>query len=327
MIVRFKRLFHMICSALLLMFFSINVTANAHVVELSLKDSVSVSKSQVVLSDVGSIKVDNIRVQQALAEVNLGATPRMGYSKTFSQHDIEKIITRKFPAGLLRVKWAGADKVRISSDGDQHSFEEVASIARDGFMSEMNKFNFSVAINHISEGQAFQLPTGKVEYKYRVNSEFIGQKNCVWVDVFVDNELYRTIPVWINADVRGSVLVAKNSIAGKTEVVSKDFIYKDTRINGKAENYVSLSDLQASSFLVKSLERDEAVLASHLKKMPDVIGGKVINVDITQGNIRIRLQGVARKDAIKGEVLRVVLLHNNEAVMARVVDKQLVNVI
>lgn len=326
MTVRFKKFCHMKYSVLVLMFISINAAATSHVVELSLQDSVTVTTSQIMVSDVGFIKADS-RVLLALAELSLGAAPRMGYSKILSQHDIEKIMIRQFAAGTLRVKWSGADKVRVLAEGERHAFEEVTLIARNGFVSEMDKYNFSVAINHISEGQAFQLPTGKIEYKYRVNSDFIGQKNCVWVDVFVDSELYRTIPVWINADVRGSVLVAKNSIEGKTEVTSKDFIYKDTQINGKAENYVSLSDLQASSFLVKSLERNEAVLGSHLKKMPDVIGGKVINVDIAQGNIRIRLQGVAREDAIKGEVLRVVLLHNNEAVMAKVVGKQLVIVI
>ena len=64
-----------------------------------------------------------------------------------------------------------------------------------------------------------------------------------------------------------------------------------------------------------------------LRKRPDVLGGKPVNVSIVQGNIHINLQGITRQDANKGETVRIKLLHNNESVMAKVTGKQSVSII
>lgn len=301
--------------------------SGAPTIKIELMSAAKIKGPIVALGDISVLTAKDKEIADRLAAMKLSAAPRIGYVDTVNRNQIDSRIREAFGFQALRVSWAGAERVFVRSLGESFDFSVIKKDALAYLETYLRAENRRVRVAAAGKAQKILLPYGNVSFKPRVNSSFISKRMCVWMDAYVDNTFYRAIPVWTDVEVWEPVYVAKHNISDKTTVTSDDFYTEQRDITDFSAGHFLVRDFDRPRLLVRGMSEGGVLMAANVTDVPAVIGGRKVDIVVREGRVNLRIQGVATSDAEIGDKVRVKTLHGDQLIKARVVGKQLVEVI
>ncbi len=301
--------------------------ASKALIGIDINKSVIVSNPFVVLKDVADIKTSDLGARLQLENIALVKSPRVGYSKEISRVQIQSRIRESLNIDPKLLVWKGADSVRVDLASQKLAYPRLLEKAKSFIHAQLNSIGREVKAKTVRIKQDISLPFGKITLVPRMNSEFISKRMCVWVDVFTDNNFYRSVPVWFHMDVLEDVYVAKFRYRERDIIRPENFELVRTDVTKISGQHVKSESFKKSVLLLKNLSQGDVLLSKNIKNVPAVIEGKILDLEVSEGSVRLKLKAIAEKDAEIGEILKVKVLNGKEFVKARVVGKHFARVI
>lgn len=308
---------------------SISSTAVAQVsmIKASLKSDVRITGPIIRLGDIVELEHAADKYREQLVPLIIGRAPRMGYVEIVKLGDIKRKLRQAFPQFQYPVIWSGADKVQVRSTGRNIGFDVIAGQAGEYLRDKLSNEHRKLTLGVSTESDFIKLPHGRLSFVPRLNTDFVSKKMCVWMDAHVDGVFYRSIPVWFDVEIREAVYQAKYTIENRSTIVDKQFEQVERNITDFAARHVSAEEFKGPLLLERELTKGEVLLRDNVRPVPAVIGGRKVSILVSEGGVRLKIQGIARRDAEIGDYVKIKPLHSDQLIRVRVIGKQLVEVI
>jgi len=272
---------------------------------ISLKEQVMVEGLDYRLEDIADIRTSDEALNVSLRAIVVGQSPRIGYVEKIRQIDLLPRIEKAFPGIYSFVTWNGPKYSRVQSIGVSYQKENIESIAQNRLSTWLiEKYkNFSIKVKgHVED---LVLPKGKVRLDANIsNEEKLSKRMSVWVDVYVNDRHYQSVPIWFAVQVEAPVIViAKDAKRGMK--VLKNYLTSDlVDIAGLKGTPVTLDDLEHKR-LKRDVKAGEVITDTLIESVPDVVAGSEVVVTASSGGVTIHSSVIALDDGMIGDRVRV----------------------
>lgn len=272
-----------------------------------LKTLASVKGHLIELRDVVDLGVTKKNMPEKLLSLPVGKTPRNKYGSYILLKNVKSAVERSFPDVFRNAVWSGADKVKINTIKikiDSYKYLNMASDHIVGKISNQGVVGLSVAVD--GKYKDIEVPEGEVVLAPKSMSDtYLSKRICVWIDVFVDAEHYKSLPVWFVVEASSEVLTAKSDV-NKTDVLTiKQFDIKELDVTNLSSAPATLNDLHGKWRVKRKLKSGEVLTKELLEIAPDVFKGQIVKVRAKVGNVSLETLATAMEDGSVGSRVKV----------------------
>lgn len=283
---------------------------------LDLRAEVLVTGPQVRLSDLATVSSADARLQQAVAALPLGRAPLAGYLDHRSRAELEAALRSQ--VGMLghELVWRGATGVQIRSESHPVPGTELAQAARRYLLDEFGSHYALLEVNPAAAVPDLLVPAGQVTLRVRpLERRQLRSRMAVWVDVLVDETVYRSAVLPMVVVAQRPVYVASHALPHDSVPGADDFTTSLRDVAGMADEPV---DAIAPGARLRQDVAAGQVLARKQLAAPDmVLHGDRVRLLAGGHGIAIETSAVAETSAGVGQLVRV-QAGRGETVMARV---------
>lgn len=281
---------------------------------LELRQDALVAHQRITLADVAVIHAGRGEGAQ-LGAVPLGRAPRVGQIERLTRVQIEHAIRRHAgtPAGL---SWQGATAVVVRTQAQLVPAQQIKDAAIAAVKSQFASTGATLSVDLPSPLSDVEVPVGVVTATARIAPPLRqGGRIALWVDLFVDDELYRSVVVQLAVSVRRAAYVALQTLAPGAMARAADFTVRETDV-GAIE--VVNPDRPFEPFRVaRPIRAGQPLAVAALAAGSAVLRGDTVRLHIKAGQIGIETAAVALDDALPGQTLRVRPAGGRDPVSAR----------
>jgi flagella basal body P-ring formation protein FlgA len=298
----------------------LSMAAQASTVKIDLRDEVLLSGPRMVLSDLAKVDAGDARLTQAIAALPVGSAPLAGHVDRRSRAELEVALRgRQFPLGQ-RIEWQGARSVTIRRESRAldpalplaEAVRHVSAV----FGPDYAALELSLA-TPLAE---LALPSGQVEYRARaIERQSLRARLPVWVDVFVDGALYRSVVVTLAVVARQEVYVARRALAEGDTVTAQDVVLGVRDVAGLADAAIKPEALAGAPRLRGALAQGQVLTVRQVAPAGMVMRGDRVAVEVRNHGILLETVAVAQADGQLGQMVPVKLQQSSEAVSAKVI--------
>lgn len=289
-------------------------------VDIALHDEVRIDARVYSLGDIAAVAADEAGLAARLAGVRIGRTPRAGVVAQVERADVAARIERVLPGRSASVHWSGADRTRVRSLEQPYVSARYVAAARDAIhdwlAARFDRFSTEPAGDY----RDLRLPLGAVRLEAGLapNAK-VGKRLCVWVDLFVDNVRYRTLPVWFAVSAQAPVWVLDRPLRAGATVVPAMLRAARRDIAGLgAEPVADVAHLRGQR-LTRDVAADTVLTGALLEPVPDVVRGQRVEVRAGAAGVTLTVAARALADGNRGDPIRVERLDGNASYRVRVV--------
>lgn len=299
---------------------------------ISLYPTASAKGSCVLLSDVAATRGGTPVLMRRIAALDVADVPSSSKSITISK---EEVAFRLQLAGIDRqaFRLEGADQVVVRCAGPPLTEKNFLTVAQEYLIHHLPWPADDV---RIQLAQPLQLPPlrltagdqVRLEPELRSSANMLGR---VYVDmaVLVNGRQQALVPVALDIKLTQELAVAARRIEAG-EILGKDNLYPDRRVVGESSRYLTCAECMSGR------RAKRAIPAGQLLAQGDVETLKEHNVLVKQhdlvklmarvGPLRVVALGEALQDGTAGQSIRVRNVDSKSIILARVVDRALVEV-
>lgn len=310
---------HFLCllAALTLAFSADHAAAQSPTQQVELKRAVQLDHARITLADVATL----VPVAPALAELELGQAPRVGYTARFSREQIAALIARRIGASEQAIAWSGAPSVAVtvqSQEIDSNTLSQAALQAvRAAYASRFPAMSAQAAV----PPAAVELPLGEVQIRARALAGLKpAQRMPVWLDLWVGGALYRSVVVPVELKAPQQVYVAVRDVDAGSQVSSADFAVREENVAALSNAPVLVQAGQTAWRLRQPVRAGQVLMQAMLPAQGMVMRGDAVRVIVRSGGIGIEAAGQALADAAPGQRLAVRTGGAGETITGRVSD-------
>lgn len=274
---------------------------------LRLKQKAEIATLAYSLKDIAELDGLAPPLQNRLAGVRIGRTPRPGQWTQVTQSEIAAVLERARPGVTRGFRWQGPAYIRIRGGGVLCDMERLRQSARDLLLDRLQAKYEQVAVRPVGEPKPVVAAAGRVSFQPRLSpGGMLKKRMAVWVDVFVDGRRFQTVPVWFDVSVRAPVWVARRPIARKQEVPADGVVQCVRDIAGLGGDPLTAASLQGLR-AVRKLPSGAILAAEDVEPIPAVSQGEEITVYAGRGSVRLQVKAVALTD---GRVSQQIMVKN-----------------
>lgn len=185
----------------------------------------------------------------------------------------------------------------------------------------------NVRIEFLSKVPALDNPSGKMTYSIesRINEEYIGDTSFT-VRMFKNGIFLKEDAVRVRIEVLREFVVSVKNIDRNNILSTDDVAIQKKWVKHIPMNAVSSLNEAIGKTIVVSVRPNAQVTRSMLKEVLPVKRGKLVQVILDNGLMKIMMNGVAEEDGAEDAVVRVRNLNSNKIIYARVVGQAKVQV-
>lgn len=279
---------------------------SAGTVAITLRESATIERRVYRLGDLAIITADDARVVEKFSSLDVGVAPQPGYVDVLTRWELRRVVESKLPGFRDQIQWGGAESLRLRSIGISYDSEKISGIAKQFLHERLKEQYAQVNIDVIRGVDTLILPSGKVEFKPRIDEPLTVRKRvAVWIDVLVEGRHYTTLPVWFSASAFMHVLVSKKNIQRGVEIRQEDFdkeLREATLIDG-----APLTNNLAGYRLKRGIQPGDPLLKNNVEAVPVINRNQSVLIKVLSGAIEVEGQGMALSDGQMGEVIEVVV--------------------
>jgi flagella basal body P-ring formation protein FlgA len=284
-----------------------------------------VSGERILLGQISKITGGDERLQQLVAGVDLGPSPRPGQERRITESSISVALANagltgnKISATIPEIVLIRGAFQRISEASLEEAFKRYVTNAVGGD---------EVAFSRIDVRGVKPLPLGRIELAPEDNGkERIKGKTSLRMSVAVNGEDFGQVTVSGWVDRYSQVVCAARTVSRKTILSEDDLCFK--RINiARAPDRIVFNMQEALGKRVRSTLQAGKCLQQHkLMVVPLVERGDRVKLLVNSGAVNISTMGIAKADGGAGDQIQVENLSSKKTVIGRVVDNVTVEVL
>ncbi|HHJ13918.1 MAG TPA: flagellar basal body P-ring formation protein FlgA [Gammaproteobacteria bacterium] len=301
--------------------------AHASSFELELRDKVLLQHRYYTLADVAVMRGADPALLKRLGRVRLGRVPRVGRLTRLDRTRIAQRLNRLIPGIRKYLGWRGAEFVEISSAQSELKKERYLGLAQAYLSDELGRKFIKHEIRPAGEYRTLYLPPGEVEMvPSRGSGGKIGKRTCVWLDISVSGEHYRTLPVWFDVAAFAEVLELQRDLPAGS-VVDPRWVKRSVRdVANLRGTPLGVKDQLEGKRARRALSAGTVLVAEGIEPLPPVVKGQQVKVRSRAGNITLTLRARALEDGYPGDAIRLERLDGSDSYVAVVIGENLVAV-
>ncbi len=283
---------------------------------LELRPEALISQQRITLSDVAVLHTSDLQ-SQAMGSIPLGRAPRIGQTERLSRAQIEQAI-RRHPGVPVTPSWTGAATVALRTQAQTVWAQDIGQAALDAVRARYHATGTTLAVELAIPLSDYEVPVGVVTIKVRPvsASRERGGRVPVWVDLYVQGEMYRSVVVQLVVSLRRQAYVALHSISPGATASAQDFVVRemDVDANPVVAVYEPLLPFRAA----RVIRGGEPLTVAAMLSGASFMRGDPVRLQLRSGLIGIEMAGVAMDDALPGQLLRVRSTNGRDIVTGRV---------
>jgi flagella basal body P-ring formation protein FlgA len=214
------------------------------------------------------------------------------------------------------VNWSGAAAVAVRTKTQSVSAQTLSDAAMSAVRAQFaaNGRNVTVALS--APPADVELPVGQIAVRQRGRVKVQAGRAPVWLDLLVENQVYRTVVVQVSVSARQQAYVALHAMATGALVGAQDFALTDTEVAGL--DVVPADQLLMPFRVAHAIRAGETLTPAAMLASGKIMRGDEVRVLIQAGQIGIETAATAMNDAHPGEVIRVRRAGGSDIVSGRV---------
>jgi flagella basal body P-ring formation protein FlgA len=286
------------------------------------EDDVVTTERFYTLGDIASLEAPAGQLARQLLRTRIGRSPRPGYLAHVTRHQVAARLEQAAPGIHRQIEWRGAGFVRIRAGGLSYDAQTYIGPAR-GLLEEQLASHYErFELKAVGRPKDIVLPAGRVTVQPTIKEPFVLNKRIsVWVDLLVDGEHFRSIPVWFDVSVWQDALVAVRAIDAESAVEPADLALAHRDI-AAVRGVPVTSDAQLDGKRLKRrISKGHVLTLDALESVPAVAKGQQVNVRAIAGRVSIGTSAIAMADGQENDRIWVRKPDSNETYSVVVVGK------
>ncbi len=287
---------------------------------IDLRGQVELERRHYTLGDLAMIHAVDPALVQRMQRLQLGRTPRAGYSAVVNRGQIERRLERAIPDISQHIVWTGTEATTLQSAKVAYSETRYVTSARRYLSKQLSRRFSDHNIRITGAYKALLLPPGKVQLSPSLCSARIRKRSCIWIDVSVNGKHYRTIPVWFDVSVFANVLELTQALPAGAVVHDK---WVQTRLRDVANvpglPLQSLNQISGQR-LVRSINSGTVLTRENFEPLPPVVKGQQVSVHSSVGSVTLIARARALEDGYPGRPVRLERLDGTDRYIGTVID-------
>jgi flagella basal body P-ring formation protein FlgA len=294
--------------------------------EVSLQQAVALSKPQVLLGDVATVRGTDLEVVRRLVFLPLGQLPASGLAQ-LTRETIERWAAQQMGPAAARVSWGGADRVSIAMQSTVVQGLELERVARRSLEDWLALGTSRSHVEVVDLPPDLTVPAGTVEVRARPlpARQPASGRQTVWVDLAVDGRHARAVPVTFMVQAFRDEWVTRSAVARGASLQPGELERNEVPISPQSAPSPALS-AAAPLRALRNLPAGSVVGQGDTEVVAPVTRGEQVTVVASGTGVLLESQGEALQDGRLGQTVRVRARGATEPVMARVVGKARVEV-
>jgi len=275
--------------------FEIELRANALVRGLDLR-----------LSDLAEITPAG-EDAQLVGAIKLGQAPMPGVVRTFTRHEfLQALVANGYSPASFKIRGAVESTVQsmVVAIGQTEFVDAAKNVLDAVLLQEGGDVEVELAapirIQQVQPGRKSQ------DLRARVRGGTTNPASAVVdVDVLVDGEVAKTVPVQWKLTRFHLVLKASQSIAAGIPIGPENCVVSRERVSQTTGLYLTSLEQATGLISKRSLQPNQLVMLTDVGQPAIVHRGDIVTVVLTKGRVKIETRGIANNDAGRGETVTV----------------------
>lgn len=296
--------------------------------KITLHSEVVVIGRNVKLADIAAIDASDEETKRRLDEVRIGNAPMVGHLWRMTKQELERLIRRQMPEASHPFTWEGASEVKLRTAARSIDASAIVNVAKSAVQEALgNRFD-QIAIELASPIADVELPLGELVLKPRaIDGARVQPRIPVWVDIVVDNALYRSVVVPLIVSVHRTVYTAKRDLPEGTMVSADDFAAHTEEGAPESGNRIKFADLQNGFRIKKALTAGEVLLPKHVAAKDTVFPGEKVTLVAKKGAVIVEAAALVQQEAQVGQLVKVKTEKGMDTVEGRLISTSVVQAI
>jgi flagellar basal body P-ring formation protein FlgA len=200
---------------------------NAHAslgetVRIDLRDDVEVTRRNVLLGDVASINDGDDARSRRLAALPIGSVPQSGVSVVVTRVVLNAWIEKRIGLRTEQIAWSGSASSRVHLAMSRVRGNLIGQHAEAALRAELDESGMHCAISLAHAPADVDVPAGVLTMEVRqiaspaiqdvAGDRFVSKHQSAWVDLSVDGNFVRTVPVDFDVRVFAPTYVAARDL-------------------------------------------------------------------------------------------------------------------
>ena len=300
-------------------------------IAIDLNPQVEVHDAQVTLGDVARIRARDPQVQDELSRLPLGRAPLAGERVTLRRDVLQRWIVSRTDIDAQRIQWSSTASSEIRLATQVLSGERIVRCASDDLLAWLSRSDAQVKVDVTAVPADVPIPPGVLTLKSRhrsshaADSALLAKRMSVWVDVFVNGDLVRTVPVDFDVNARASAYVATRELATGSTLAADSLAVREVELSGRSALPLSPTESTGTDGrldnlrLRRPLVAGDALSRSDVEHVPLVTRGGWATLNESQGSLHLESRVEVLEDGLVGQTVRVRLPNASSSIEARVV--------
>lgn len=293
------------------------------ILRVEMKPLVQTSHLYVSLSDVANLSSPDLNTLKRVMSVSLGRAPRAGETVALESASVERWMRGLTGLGTQEVQWSGAQVTQVSTAVFDVSGDEVVTVAQTALRQHLeskllqNDRHSRVELQAIALPSSFVIPASATSLVARpIADKNLSKRVLVWVDVFADGRVLRSVPVRFEVSVYAPAPVATSPLLIGSSVQATDVQTREVDIT-QVQGIVATTPA-SNQRLVRPVQSGEVITQAHLKTLPTVVRGELAQLTSQSGLVTLESQVEVLQDGQIGQLVRVKATSGTGAISARV---------
>lgn len=289
-------------------------------VRIALKEEAMITGSSVRLGDVAMVSAADREMRETFEAMRIESAPRVGYVDRLSRQQIEQMLHSRLPPMGSKLEWSGAGAVMIRTAAHLADTAALAAIAQHYLIDELGRHFDGVEAELVAPLADFEVPMGVLRFRPRpVDVAHVAARQPVWIDVLVDDVVYRSVVVPFQLRLRRAVQVARRDLPEGAMVSAADFDTRTEEVSDIVQRVLPASDLRGTMRVKQRIASGEVVMRRQLAEEGTIQRGDVVKLVLADGGMRVETRAIAQQQAVLGQELKVRPDRGIDTVSGRVV--------
>ncbi len=277
-----------------------------HEITLVARDNLALGTSEYRLGDIATIETRNRKLARRLEQVVIGRSPVPQQGARISRNAVLARLEAAHRGLRARIEWRGPAWLRLQSVGVAYSGARLAQQALAFLRREIARDHDDFEIAFSGSRRDALLPPGEVRVEPRLAGERPrGARQCVWLDLYVDDRLVQSRPVWFAVTIRDFALVARAAFERGEPLDARGFEKRYLDIARSRGEIVADAAGLAGMRAREPLEPGMLLTRDLLEPLPAVVKGQRVGVAVAVGGVRLQTRAIALSDGRVEQKIRV----------------------
>lgn len=289
--------------------------------QIELKPEAFVKSAFVTVADIGKVNAADPALKRAVEEMRIAHAPQVGYVEQVSREELNRMIRSRMAPHELNIVWNGAKKAKFGCATQMVAGTALADAAKRYLETELAGRFSELDVDTASKVEDLPVPAGKLEIRPRsadLKRSFAHMP--VWVDVYANDELYRSAIVTMAVHASQNVYVAKRDMQEGETVSGADFEVKNEAVSDIATDPAGMLESSFPARIRKPISAGQALTKSALADRAEIFRGDVVKLVANEGGFQVETRAIAQNDSKLGQSVAVRPEQGTGTVMGRVVS-------